>query len=86
MAVKTILDGQKLKTALDEFTVIGISRNMNRLKDTPARKITLGHDDMHFVASMHLQLFLMMCISRRRHGRNVGSQVFTNTGALHRLV
>ena len=34
MADKTNLDGQKLKAALEDFSVVGLRRRMNRLKET----------------------------------------------------
>jgi len=82
MADKTNLDGQKLKAALDEFAEVGLHQRMNRLEETPTKKRKLVHIGMYFIAPMLLLLFLMMCRSRRRRGRNLGSQVFTDKGAL----
>jgi len=85
MADKTNLDGQKLKAALDEFAEVGLRRRKNRLEETPTKKRKLVHVGMYFIAPMLLLLFLMMCRSRRRRGRNLGSQVFADKGALRRL-
>jgi hypothetical protein len=85
MADKTNLDGQKLKAALDEFAEVGLRRRKNRLEETPTKKRKLVHVGMYFIAPMLLLLFLMMCRSRRRRGRNLGSQVFADTGALRCL-
>ena len=85
MADKTNLDGQKLQGALDEFTGIGISRRQNRLEESPTWKRKLLQVGMYFIAPMLLLLFLMMCLTRRRLGRNLGSQVFGNNGVLQRL-
>jgi len=85
MADKTNLDGQKLKAALDEFAEVGLRQRMNRLEETPTKKRKLVHIGMYFIALMLLLLFLMMCRSRRRRGRNLGSQVFTEKGALRCL-
>jgi len=60
MANKTNLDGQKLKTALDEFTEVDLCRRKNRLEDIPTKKRKLLHIGMHFVARMLLLLFLMI--------------------------
>jgi hypothetical protein len=84
MADKTNLDGQKLKAALDEFAEVGLRRRKNRLEETPTKKRKLVHVGMYFIAPMLLLLFLM-CRSRRRRGRNLGSQVFADKGALRRL-
>jgi len=85
MADKTNLDGQKLKAGLDEFTEVGLRRRKNRLEETPTKKRKLVHVGMYFIAPMLLLLFRMMCRSRRRRGRNLGSQVFADKGALRRL-
>jgi hypothetical protein len=85
MADKTNLDGQKLMAALDEFAEVGLRRRKNRLEETPTKKRKLVHVGMYFIAPMLLLLFLMMCRSRRRRGRNLGSQVFADKGALRHL-
>jgi len=85
MADKTNFDGQKLKAALDEFAEVGHCRRKNRLEETLIKKRKLVHDGIYFIAPMLLLLFLMMCRSRRRRGRNLRSQVFTHKGALRRL-
>jgi len=85
MADKTNLDGQKVKGALDEFAEVGLRRRKNTLEETPTKKRKLVHVGMYFIAPMLLLLFLMMCRSRRRRGRNLGSQVFADKGALRRL-
>jgi len=85
MADKTNLDGQKFKAALDEFAEVGLRRRKNRLEETPTKKRKLLHVGMYFIAPMLLLLFLMMCRSRRRRGRNLRSQVFADKGALRRL-
>jgi hypothetical protein len=84
-ADKTILDGQKLKAALDEFAEVGLRRRKNRIDETPTKKRKFVHVGMYFIAPMLLLLFLMMCRYRRRRGRNPGSQVFADKGALRRL-
>jgi len=85
MADKTNLNGQRLKSALDEFAEVGLRQRGNRLEETPTRKKNLVHIGMYFIAPMLLLLFLMMCRSRRRQARNLGSQVFADTDGLRRL-
>jgi hypothetical protein len=85
MADKTNLDGQKHKPALDELAGLGLCGRKNRLKETPTKKRKLVHLGMYLITLTLLLLFLMMCGSRTRQGRNLGSQVFANTGALRRL-
>jgi hypothetical protein len=85
MADKTNLDGQKLKTALDEFADVGLRQRKNRLEEAPTKKRKLVHVGMYFMTPMLLLLFRMMCRSRRRCGENLGSQVFSAKGALRRL-
>jgi hypothetical protein len=85
MADKTMLDGQKLKAALDEFAEFGLRRRKNRLEETPTKKRKLMHVGMYFIALMLVLLFLVMWKSRRQQGRNLGSQVFTNKGELRCL-
>jgi hypothetical protein len=85
MAEKTNLDGQKLKAALDEFTEDGLRPRKNRFEATPTKKRKLMHVGMYFIAPMLLLLFLLMCRSRRRRGRNLGSQVFADKCALRSL-
>ena len=85
LADKTNLDGQKLKAALDEFAEVGLRQMNNRLEETPTRKRKLVHAGMYFIAPMLLLLVLIMCRSRRRRGRNLGSQVFADKGALRHL-
>jgi hypothetical protein len=85
MADKTNLDGQKFKAALDEFAEVGLRHSNNRLKETLTKKRKLMHVGVYFIALMLLLPFLMMCRSRRRRGRNHGSQVFADQPALRRL-
>ena len=85
MADETNLNGQKLEAALDEFTEVGFRRRKNRLKETLTKKWKLMHVGIHFIALMLLLVFLMMGRSRKRRGRNLGSQVFTDKGALQHL-
>jgi len=85
MADKTNLDGQKLKAALDEFAEVGLRRRKNRLEETQTNRRKLVHVGMYLIAPMLLLLFVMMCRPRRRRGRNLGSQVFTDKGALRYL-
>jgi hypothetical protein len=85
MADMTNFDGQKLKAALDEFAEVGLRERKNRLEETPTKKRKLGHIGMYFITRMLLLLFLMLCRSRRRRGRNLGSLVFANKGLLRCL-
>ena len=85
MADKTNLDGQKLKAALNEFAEVGLRQREHRLEETPIQKRKLVHIGMYFIGPMLVLLFLMMCRSRRRQGRNLGSQVFADKGVLRRL-
>jgi len=85
MTDKTNLDGQKLKEAQDEFTEVGLCRRKNRLEETPTKKRKLVHLGIYFIAPMLLLLFLTMLRSRKQRGRNLGSQVFTDKGALQHL-
>jgi hypothetical protein len=64
MADKTNLDGQKLKSALDEFVQVGLRRRKNRPEENPTKKSTLVHLRIYFIAPILLLLFLMMCRSR----------------------
>jgi len=78
MADKTNLNGQKLKTALDEYLEVGLCWMTNWLKYTPPKMWNLVHVGMYFIAPMLCFLPLMMCRYRRRWGRNHGSQVFAD--------
>jgi len=85
MADKTNLDSRKLKAALDGFAEVGLRWTKNRLEETPTKKRKLVLVGMYFITPMLILLFLMMCSSRRRPGRNLGSQVFADKCALRRL-
>jgi len=85
MADKTNLNGHKLKTALAEFAEVSLHQRKFRLEETQTKKGKLIQVGMYFIAPMLLLLFLMMCRSRRRQGRNLGSQVFTDKGVLQHL-
>jgi len=85
MADKTNLDGQKPKAAVDEIGEDALRGQTNRLEETPTKKRTLVHLGMYITALMLLFILLMMCRSRRRQGKNLGSQVLADNGALQRL-
>jgi hypothetical protein len=85
IADKTNLDGEKLEAALDEFGEVRLRRRIIRPEETPTSKRKLMHIGMYFVAPMLLLRFLMMCRSRIQRGRNLGSQVFADTGMLRSL-
>jgi hypothetical protein len=82
MADKTNLDGQKRKAALDKFGEVGLRQMKNRLEETPTKKRKLVHGGLYCIAPMLLFLFLMLCRSRRRRGRNLGSQVVADNSEL----
>ena len=66
MPDKTILDGPKLNTALNEFVDVGLHRWDNRLEDSPCKKRKLVHISRYFIAPLHFLVFLMSCRYRRR--------------------
>ena len=82
MADNTNLDGQKLKAALVQLAEIGLRQRKNRLELTPTKTRKPVHVGMYFIAPMLLLLFLMLCRSRERRGKNLGSQVIATKGAL----
>ena len=82
MVAKTILDHQKINTALDEFADVGLHCRKNTLKETLTKKRNLAHCGMYFISPMLHLFFLMMYRYRRRRERNLGSQVFSEKGAL----
>ena len=85
MADKTNLDCQIPKAAVDEIGEDALRGQTNRLEETPTKKRTLVHLGMYITALMLLFIFLMMCRSRRRQGKNLGSKVLADNGALQRL-
>jgi hypothetical protein len=60
MADKTNLDSQKLNTALEEFTVVGLHHRINTINKTLTKKRILMQVGMYFIAPIHLLHFLMM--------------------------
>lgn len=60
MADTTILDGQKMKAALDEFAEDGLRVRKDRIDQTPTNKWRFIYIGMYFIAPMFLLLFLMM--------------------------
>ena len=85
IADKTNLDRLTLKAALDEFAELGLGQRKNRLEETLTEQRKLVYVRMYFISPMLPFLFLMMCRSSRQRARNLGSQVFTDKGALQRL-
>jgi hypothetical protein len=85
MADKTHFNGPKHKAALDEFAEVGVCGRKNGVECTLMKMRMLMHFSMYLSAPMSHFLFLMMCRSRRRQGRNLGSQVFANQGVLQCL-
>jgi len=61
MADQTILDGQKLKAAVEEFMETCLRREMNRIHATPTQKRIFIHVGMYLIAPMLILLSLMMC-------------------------
>ena len=85
MADMTNLAGQNLKAALPEFSAVGLCWTKNCLDEILTKKRQLLHFGMYFIAPMVMLLFPMMGWYRRRRGRNLLSQVFTDKGALLHL-
>jgi len=85
LADQTILHGQRLKAALDEFAEVGLGQTKNRINKTLTITQKFVHVGINFIALKLLLLFLMMCRCRRWQGRNLGQQVFADKGALWRL-
>ena len=81
----TILDGYKVKAALDEFMDVGLGRGKNMIDETPTKKMKFVHVGMYFITLMRHLLFLMMGRYRRQWGKHLGSLVFTDKVALQRL-
>jgi len=82
MADKTILDGEKLVAALDEFAEVCLCQWKSRIIDILTKNTKFVYIGMYFITPMLLLLFLMMCRYRRQWGRNLGSHVFADTGTL----
>jgi len=81
----TKLDSQKLKAALEEFVEVGLRIRKNRLDETPTMKRKMMNIGMNFIAPVPVFFFQIMCKYRRRQGRNFGSQVLADKGALGHL-
>jgi len=62
----TILDGYKVKAALDEFMDVGLGRGKNMIDETPTKKMKFVHVGMYFITLMRHLLFLMMGRYRRQ--------------------
>ncbi|KAF8533659.1 hypothetical protein BDD12DRAFT_809987 [Trichophaea hybrida] len=77
----TILNGQKLKTAGDECTDVGLRQWMQRIPETPTKNRIFVHIGIYFIAPILHLLSLMMCRYRRQCRINTGSQVITDQDA-----
>jgi len=71
--------------AKDNVGEVGNCQMKNRLEETPTKKKKLLHVGVYFIALMLDFLSLMICRSRSRRGRNIGSQVLANNSAPPRL-
>lgn len=85
MANETVLDGQELKVALEQFAEVRICSRKNGIHETTTEKRKLSHVDMYFIAQMVLVHIMMMCRYRGRLGRKLGSHVFTDKCSLQHL-
>jgi len=72
------IDGWKLTVALDEFGVVGIHRNKNRIYQTPTMKTKFMHIGMYKICPTLLLLFLMICRCSIRCGKPLKPLVLAN--------
>jgi hypothetical protein len=82
---KIFLTGLNLKAVLQKFTQCGLESWMNRIRNTTPKKWKFIHVGMHFIALMHLLVFLMLCWCRRQWRGNLRSQVLTDNFMLQHL-
>jgi hypothetical protein len=85
MADQTHLHFRQLKAALEKFDGIGIQCRKNGLEETLTMTRIFMHIGVYFMAPMRVLFLLMTFRSRKQRGIMLGSQSFTNRGALSHL-
>jgi hypothetical protein len=85
MADETNFGDQEIKLAVVQFTEVGFRWRNNRLDIAATKTMTQMDVGMYFIAQMLLLLFLRMSMYRRRQGRHLRSQVFTDQHGLRLL-